>query len=115
MRLFLIAAAILAVAWFPAELRGTTTVRRALGAALAMALVVSVAYQGAAEHLSTNAYFTTAAKTLLDDSVTHLQQGRTQAVLREWSRASAGFAGTDENRGGFAEVVEQAVAGMRRR
>jgi hypothetical protein len=77
-------------------------------------LVVSVTYSRMAEQFSANWYFTSAAKDLLDASVEQLQRGRHDAVLREWTRSSARFGGTYENRGRFAEIGKDAVDGMRR-
>ena len=111
----LLIAPVLAIAagWVFADLRAMPRMRRVLGAAMVLMLVASVAYQRIAERFSANAYFTSAAQKLMDESIQGLENGRQDAVLREWRRARQKFGATYENRGAFAEVVAAAVAGMR--
>lgn len=113
--MFLIPALVLAAAWWIAELRAKPVIRRVLGVLLVALLVVNITYVRGSERLSANHYFTSAAEDLLAVSLQQLQEGRSDAVVREWARARARFGATYETRGGFAEVVREAVDGMRNR
>lgn len=113
MPILLIPALLLSAAWAVAEFRGKPAVRRAVGLAVALMLVGSVVYQQVAERFSANHYFSSAAKDLLDASVEELRHGWHDEVLRQWEKARARFVVTYENRGGFVEVVNEAVDGMR--
>ncbi len=113
--MFLIPALVLAAAWWIAELRAKAMIRRVLGVLLVALLVINITYVRDLERFSANSDFTSAGKDLLETSLQHLQQGRSDAVIREWSKANDRFGATYENRGGFVEVVKDAVDGMRNR
>ena len=87
--------------------------RRILGVLIVALLVINMTYVRGLERFSANDYFTSAGKDLLETSLQQLGHGRSDAVMREWAKANGRFGATYENRGDFAEVVKDAVDGMR--
>ena len=68
---------------------------------------------GALQVFNANVYFTQATKDLLSTSVEQLKAGKTDAVIREWSRADGEFHPTYENRADYRQIVDQAIKGMK--
>ena len=104
----------LPLAWIIADLRGSATVRRTLGAIAILWSFGVAALVGSLERLNSNAYFTRASKNLLEVSVQQLRAGNTEAVLRELSRANDEFSPTYENRARYEQIARQAADGMKK-
>jgi hypothetical protein len=51
---------------------------------------------------------------LLTASVEQLKAGKTDAVIREWSRADSEFQPTYENRAKYRQIVDQTIEGMKK-
>lgn len=103
----------LPVAWFVADVRGRTPLkRRVLGLVTILWLSAVAILANGIQTLDANSYFTDESKKLLDASVRHLRAGHGDAVSREWMRANERFNATYENRGRYAEIVDDAVRGM---
>lgn len=109
--LFITAA--LPIAWLIAEFRASVAVRRTLGVITILWSFGVASMVGMLQNFNANSYFTGASKELLESSVQQLRAGKTEAVLREWSRANDEFSPTYENRARYQEIVEQAIEGMK--
>ncbi|MFO1438867.1 MAG: hypothetical protein U1F81_11185 [Verrucomicrobiaceae bacterium] len=105
--------ATLPIAWFVAEFRASIAVRRTLGVITILWSFGVAALVGILQDISANSYFTAASKELLEGSVQQLRAGKTEAVLREWSRANDAFSPTYENRGRYLQIVQSAIEGMK--
>ncbi|MEZ5383897.1 MAG: hypothetical protein R3F13_00125 [Prosthecobacter sp.] len=112
--ILLIITATLPIAWFIAEFRASVAVRRTLGVVTILWSFGVAALVGGLQNFNANVYFTTASKELLEASVQQLRAGKTEAVLRELSRANEEFSPTYENRARYKQIVQQAVEGMSR-
>ena len=112
--ILLIITATLPIAWLAAEFRARIAVRRTLGVITILWSFGVAALVGALHDFNANVYFTTASKELLEASVQQLRAGKTEAVLREWSRANDEFGPTYENRARYQQIIKQAVEGMSR-
>ena len=110
--MFLIITATLPIAWLMAEFRAGVAVRRTLGVITILWSFGVAAMVGTLQTLNTNSYFTAASKELLKASVQHLRDGKTEAVLREWTLAHDELIPTYENRARYKQIVEQAIEGM---
>jgi len=104
----------LPIAWIVADVRASATARRTLGVIAILWSFGVAALVGGLERLNSNAYFTSASKDLLEASVQQLRAGKSDAVLREWTRANDDFSATYENRARYRQIVEQAVEGMKK-
>jgi hypothetical protein len=116
MRIILLLAitAALPIAWLVAEFKGSSTVRRAFGVLALLWSFGVAALVGALRDFNANVYFTGATKKLLEASVRTLKIGNTNAVIREWTRASEEFHPTYENRARYSEIVDQTIEGMKK-
>jgi hypothetical protein len=112
--LLVVISALLPIAWIMADFHGSALRRRAIGA---MALIWSFGIAtliGSMQQFDANAYYTSHTKELLDVSIRQHQAGRSEAVIREWTRARDAFQPTYENRGDYQEIVAEAIEGMKR-
>jgi hypothetical protein len=115
MRLLLFALFTIAlpVSWGIAEFKAKPAVRRVIGL---MALLWSFAvasFVGALQQLGADTFFSQASKDLLTASVEQLEAGRTEAVLREWSRADGAYRPSYEDREYYRWIVDRAIEGMK--
>jgi hypothetical protein len=112
--LIVVISALLPISWIMADFRGSALRRRVIGA-LALLWSFGIAYMvGVLQQFDANAYYTSHTKELLDVSISQHQAGRSEAVIREWTRARDAFHPTYENRGGYREIVAEAIEGMKR-
>jgi hypothetical protein len=102
------------IAWLVADFRSSAKVRRIFGIIAILWSFAVAAFVGALQQLNANSYFTSASKDLLDASVQHLRAGKTDAVIRELSRANDQFSPTYENRGKYRQIVDDALEGMKK-
>jgi len=110
--LLLVITAALPVAWLVAESKARPGLRRTLGVLTLLWSFGVASLVGALRDFNANVYFTGATKDLLDASVGTLKAGRTDAVIREWTRASEEFKPTYENRARYRQIVDHAIEGM---
>ena len=103
----------LPVAWFVSEFRGGRGVRLTLGC-LAILCGFGVAFiVGSLERFNSNAWFGHASKQLVDATVSELEAGHTNQILRTFRQLQSAYQPTYENRARYDKLVEQAVAEMR--
>ena len=112
--LMLLLTAALPAAWLMADFRARPGIRRALGIIAILWSFGVASLVGALQTFSDNSYFTSATKDLLSASVEQLKAGKTEAVIREWSRADSGFQPTYENRAVYRQLVDQTIEGMKK-
>ncbi len=105
---------ILPIAWLVAEFNGRPGVRRTLGLLALLWSFGVAALVGSLGNFNANIYFTDATKDLLDASVGALKTGKTDVVIREWTRANEEFHPTYENRARYRQIVDQAIEGMKK-
>jgi hypothetical protein len=105
--------AMLPIAWLIAEFRAGAAVRRALGVVTVLWSLGFAFMSSSLQQFNSNRYFTTASKELLEASTQQLRAGRTEVVLREWTRANEEFRPTYEDRARYKEIVDQAISGMK--
>ena len=96
--LLLTITAALPIAWLVAEFKARPDVRRTLGIVTILWSFGVASLAGLLRDFNANVYFTGASKDLLSASVEQLKAGKTEAVIREWSRADSEFQPTYENR-----------------
>ena len=104
----------LPIAWFVAEFKARPSLRRALGVVTILWSFGVAALVGILRDFNANVYFTGATKDLLTASVEHLKAGQMEVVIREWSRADAGFQPTYEHRDNYRQLVDKAIDGMKK-
>jgi hypothetical protein len=104
----------LPIAWLAAEFKAAPAIRRTLGVVTLLWSFGVAALVGGLRDFNANVYFSGATKDLLDASVNHLKAGKSEAVVREWSRASDEFHPTYENRARYRQIVDQAIEGMKK-
>jgi len=104
----------LPTAWLVAEFKARPAVRRTLGILMFLWSFGIAFLIGAMRDFSANVYFTNATKDLLSASVTALNEGKTQAVVREWKQVDEAFEPTYENRAGYRKKVDRAIEGMKK-
>jgi hypothetical protein len=103
----------LPVAWFASEFRGSRGMRLTLGC-LAILCSFGVAFVvGSLERFNSNAWFGHASKQLVDVTVSELEAGHTNQVLRSFRQLQSEYRPTYENRARYDKLVEQAVADMK--
>ena len=64
--------------------------------------------------MNANTYFSSASKDLVHASVQALRAGKTEAVVRELSRADADYSPSYEDRARYRQIVDKAVEGMQK-
>jgi hypothetical protein len=106
--------AALPIAWLVAEFKARPGVRRTLGIVTLLWSFGVASLVGVLRDFNANVYFTGATKDLLEASVSTLKTGKTDGVIREWTRASEEFHPTYENRAHYRQIVDQAMEGMKK-
>ena len=116
MRIILLLAitAALPIAWLVAEFKARPGVRRALGIVTILWSFGVASLVGLLRDFNANVYFTGASKDLLAASVEQFKAGKTEAVIREWSKADGEFQPTYENRALYRQIIDQAIEGMKK-
>ncbi len=116
MRIILLLAitAALPIAWLVAEFKARPGIRRTLGIVTILWSFGVASLVGLLQDFNANVYFTGASKDLLSASVEQLKAGKTEAVIREWSRADSEFHPTYENRARYRQIVDQTIEGMKK-
>jgi hypothetical protein len=109
----LITTAALPITWFAADFKARPKIRRALGIVTILWSFGVAAMVGLLQNLNTNVYYSQATKDPLTASVEQLKAGKTEVVLREWSRADGEFRPTYES-SGYRQIVDQAIEGMKK-
>jgi hypothetical protein len=112
--LLLTITAALPVAWLIAEFKARPSIRRSLGVVTILWSFGVASLVGLLQDFNANVYFTGASKDLLTASVEQLKAGKTQAVIRAWSRAEDGFHPTYENHAQYRQIVDQAIEEMKK-
>ena len=112
--ILLVITAALPIAWLVADFRSSAKVRRILGVVAILWSFAVAAFVGALQQFNANSYFTSASKNLLESSVQQLRAGKTDAVIRELSRANEQFNPTYENRARYRQIVDEAIEGMKK-
>jgi hypothetical protein len=105
--------AALPITWLVAEFKSKRSLRILLGTS-SLALSVAAAY-GLADFgtmLNYNAWFGGATQRLIKTSVTQLEDGHMDRVLKAWRALEAQYHPSYENRGGYEELVDGATAAM---
>ena len=101
------------IAWFVSEFSAPRWLRLALGT-LAVLLSFGVAFiVGSLERLNSNAWFGGATKDLIDTTVTELDAGRDEDVLRALKELQTEYQPTYENRARYDELVRKTVQRMK--
>lgn len=103
----------LPIAWFIVDLAGYVLARRILGILAILGSFGVAALVGTLRTFEANAYFSTATKQLLTESVAQLKTGHTLPVTRAWMRANEQFHPTYENRAHYQQIVDEAVSDMK--
>jgi hypothetical protein len=99
-------AVVLPLAWFASEFWHHRWLRLLLGSS-AIALSFLIAYTvGSLEHLNANAWYGGASKNLIDATVTELEKGNTEQVIRELKALQNEFQPTYENRARYDKLIE---------
>ena len=105
----------LPIAWFVSEFRGDTPgIRRTLGITALLCSFGVATLVGISQDFKANFYFTRSTKNLLEASVSQLKNGKTEAVIREWTQANNEFHPTYEDRGHYRQILDQAIEGMKK-
>jgi hypothetical protein len=112
--LLLTITAALPIAWLVAEFKARPGIRRTLGIVTILWSFGVASLVGLLQNFNANVYFTGASKDLLSASVEQLKAGKTEAVIREWSRADSEFQPTYENRARYRQIVDQTIEGMKK-
>jgi hypothetical protein len=112
--LFLTITAALPLAWLISDITARPSIRRALGIVTILWSFAVAAIVGLLQNFNANSYFTDASKDLLTASVEQMKAGKTEVVLREWLHADDQFHATYENRGKYRQIVDEAIAGMKK-
>ena len=112
--LFITLTAALPIAWLVAEFKARPGIRRTLGIVTILWSFGVASLVGFLRDFNANVYFTGASKDLLSASVEQLKAGKTDVVIREWSRADSEFHPTYENRARYREIVDQTIEGMKK-
>jgi len=102
----LLLAVVLPFAWFVSEFWPHRVLRLVLGSS-AIGLSFLIAYSvGSLEHLNANAWYGGASKNLIDTTVTELEKGNTEQVIRELKTLQNEFQPTYENRARYDKLIE---------
>jgi len=112
--LFLLVTVALPIGWGIADVKAQPKIRRAFGVVTILWSFAVAAFVGALRDLNANVYFTGASKDLLTNSVQQLKAGKTEAVIRAWSRADSQFEPTYENRARYRQIVDEAIEEMKK-
>lgn len=107
----LIAAAI--GAWIASEYQDRRSLRLSMGTVALLTSFLVAFVVGMAEMFSANAWFGSATKTLIETTISELEDGNTTVVIRELKRLSAEYEPTYENRARYDVLVEDTVSRMR--
>jgi hypothetical protein len=104
----------LPIAWLVADFKAKPILRRVLGIfailwSFGIALLV-----GNLQFFNANSFFSSATKDLLSSSVEQLKSGKTQSVLAAWEKANSEFNATYENRSQYQQIVDEAIADMKK-
>ena len=106
---------VLPIAWIVSEFRCERGVRLTLGC-LAILCSFGVAFiAGSLEQFNSNAWFGRASNQLVDVTVSELEAGHTDQVLRALRKLQSEYHPTYENRARYDELVERTVADMKSR
>ncbi|HZW31816.1 MAG TPA: hypothetical protein VFF52_13975 [Isosphaeraceae bacterium] len=112
MSLVALLAIALPIAWFASEFQNRRWLRLALGTA-AILLSFGIAFAvGSLERFNSNAWFGTASKNLIDATITELEAGHEERVLRSLKALQHKYAPTYENRARYDSLIEEAVTQM---
>jgi hypothetical protein len=113
---FLLLAAIIAlpVAWLVSEFHGSRSSRIALGVlAIGVTTVCVSAQSTMLTRFDYNAWYGFATKDLIETSLTQIEEGHLDRVLKVWRSLNAQYQPTYENRAKYRELVTEAVARIR--
>jgi len=112
--LLLIITAALPIAWLIADFKASPIVRRVLGVITILWSFGVAALAGSLQMFDANVYFTTASKDLLSASIEQIKAGKIDSVLRAWEKADDKFHPTYENHAQYQQIVNDAVAEMKK-
>jgi hypothetical protein len=102
------------IAWFASEFQERRWLRLTLGTA-AILMSFGVAWlAGSLERFNSNAWYGSASKQLIDATVTGLEAGNKDRVLRSLKGLQEKYSPTYENRARYDKLVEDAVAQMQK-
>ncbi len=101
------------IAWFASEFQERRWLRLALGTCAILVSVGVGALVGCLERYNSNAWFGGASKDLIDATVTELETGHRDRVLRSLKDLQERYSPTYENRARYDVLVEEAVEQMR--
>ena len=101
---------VLPVAWFISEFKSDKRSTRCLLGSLAILCCFGVAWLAAQLcRLNYNAWYGSASKRLIDTTITQIESGDHEVLLRELKQLQADFRPTYENRAHYDELVKQSV------
>lgn len=101
------------IAWFVSEFQGRRWLRLILGSFAILLSFGVAALVGWAERFNSNAWFGVASKDLIDTTISELEAGNREGVLRSLKTLQLDYSPTYENRARYDVLVEQTVAQMR--
>jgi hypothetical protein len=112
--ILLVITAVLPIAWLVSDIRSRPMVRRIWGVMAILWSFGVASLVGLLQEMSANTFFSSASKDLVHASVQALRDGKTEAVVRELSRADEKWSPSYEGRARYREIVDKAVEGMKK-
>jgi hypothetical protein len=107
-------AVIIPIAWFVSEFKSSRRVRLTLGT-FAILLSFGIAFVvGSLDRFNSNAWFGRATKDLIDATISELDAGHQEAVVRSLKDLQIKYQPTYENRARYDELVRQTVEQMQK-
>jgi len=103
------------ITWFASEFQSRRWLRLVLGCLAILLSFGIAAIVGALERWNSNAWFGNASKELVDATVTELETGNRDGVLRALKTLQRKYSPTYENRARYDVLIEETVAQMRAR
>jgi hypothetical protein len=104
----------LPMAWLVAEFKASRAVRVGLGVcAFGLAIIFTYGLASVLTRFNYNAWFGQATKILIETSVTQIEDGHFDRVLKVWRGLNAQYHPSYENRAGYKDLVDGATQAMK--
>ncbi|MDR3619357.1 MAG: hypothetical protein P4L85_08400 [Paludisphaera borealis] len=102
------------VVWFASEFQERRWLRLLLGSISIILSIFVAVVVGSAERFNSNAWFSTASKSLMNATVEELEAGNNDRVIRALKRLQEKYHPTYENRARYDVLVEETIVEMGR-